>query len=271
MPSCGLKRHVVSYLRSSHKRPSKKLGQSFLIDCSVAKRIAYSVWGTVYEIGVGLGSLTFFLSKRAPYVVGIEVDENLARYMWETLSLQNVDLIIGDALHFIPKYKFDSIVSNVPYSISSPLFLHLCKHLRFENAVLMFQKEFAERLLAAPGSKKYGRLTILSSLCFYVEPLFYVKREAFIPSPKIDSLVLKVVKKSVDKTALNLVEEVTRRIFTYRRRVLRWVLKKEFCAVNAPKGLGDKRVYTLSPQEMIELAFWLYDKGYIEPPINDRP
>src|SRR4030042_3085756 len=134
----------------------KNLGQNFLIDKNIAilevKQANIESDDTVLEIGPGLGILTKLLAEKAKRVIAIEIDENLINKLKKTLP-ENVDLIHEDALNidFETLPKFNKIVSNLPYQISSPITFKFLDY-DFESAILIYQKEFAERLVAKPGS-----------------------------------------------------------------------------------------------------------------------
>ena len=142
-------------------RPTKNLGQNFLTDPSIIQsQVEFANLtnrDTVLEIGAGLGNLTLELSAHARKVITIEKDKKLGGYL-KTIVPDNVELIIGDALD-LDFPRFDKIVANLPYKISSPLSFKLMDY-EFESAILMYQREFADRIVASPGSKKYGRLTV---------------------------------------------------------------------------------------------------------------
>jgi len=143
----------------------------------------------VLEVGAGLGFLTQLLSRRCKRVIAVEVDPKLIRILREQLhGLQNVDLIEGDILK-VSVPPFDKVVSTPPYSISSPMLFWLLER-KFDCAVLTFQKEFAERLVASVGSKDYGRLTVTTYYRAEAELLDYVPREMFYPQPDVDSMVV---------------------------------------------------------------------------------
>ncbi len=253
--TCGLRRYVKHFLSQTGFRPRKRRGQSFLVDCRVAEKVAEEAAAEeVYEIGVGLGSLTFYLSRTSSHVVGVEIEEKLARYTRENLGIPNLDLIVADALKIVPGRHVESVASSVPYSISSPLIVHLCRNVAFTKAVLILQKEFAERLLAKPGAKNYGRISVLSSLCFTTEKLFNVSRKSFLPSPEVDSVALRLSKKALSPSTLEAVEKVTGKLFTYRRRLLRSALKKAYPGAQPPPSLENRRVYQITPQEFLLLA-----------------
>jgi len=141
--------------------PTKSKGQNFLVDGRVADRqIEYaqlSSSDTALEVGPGLGVLTSRLAARAGKVIAIETDSKLAAYLRDELP-ENVELIEGDALE-VPFPPFTKFVSNLPYSISSPIIFKLLEH-GFQRGVVMLQKEFAERMVAAPDTDDYSRLTV---------------------------------------------------------------------------------------------------------------
>ena len=141
-------------------RPKKSLGQHFLVDSRVALRhVGHAAIGssdTVLEIGPGLGILTRLLAERARHVVAIEADRRFAAYLRE--SLPDVEVIEGDALA-IEWPRFDVMASNLPYQISSPLTFRLLGE-PFRRAVLMYQWEFARRMIAKPATADYSRLSV---------------------------------------------------------------------------------------------------------------
>lgn len=201
MPQYGLTKKELN----KHKlAPSKKFGQNFLVHKNTAENIASCARlqpeDTVLEVGVGLGALTLPLAARAKRVIGIEIDSGLVAYHEQEGDLpSNVTLIHGDIL----KLDFDElrkecqgklkIVANLPYSISNPFLFTLIENKEhLESATVMFQKEVADRLLAAAGTKQYGIPTILLQSCASVEKLMTVKPAEFHPRPKIDSIVVRL-------------------------------------------------------------------------------
>jgi 16S rRNA (adenine1518-N6/adenine1519-N6)-dimethyltransferase len=195
---------IKNILKNNELAPKKKLGQNFLVHQATSERIVelsgVTKDDTVFEIGVGLGSLTAPLANRAGKVIGIEVDAGIVRYHKEHDSLpDNVTLIHQDILKTdFSQLAVDSggslkIIANLPYSISNPL---LFKFLDHKNemawAVLMLQKEVGMRLCAAPGTKEYGILSVLFAGCATVKDLLHVSPEQFHPRPKVDSVVVKI-------------------------------------------------------------------------------
>jgi 16S rRNA (adenine1518-N6/adenine1519-N6)-dimethyltransferase len=168
-------------------RPRKGLGQHFLVDLRVgARHIAHAQVGpsdTVLEIGPGLGVLTRALAAVARRVIAIEADRRFVSYLRK--SVPEADVIEGDALK-VEWPPFDVMASNLPYRISSPLTFRLLDA-AFDRAVLMYQWEFARRMVARPGSPDYSRLSVGVYRRASCEILERVPRNAFYPPPKIDS------------------------------------------------------------------------------------
>jgi 16S rRNA (adenine1518-N6/adenine1519-N6)-dimethyltransferase len=214
---------VKSILDELRVRPDKRWGQNFLLDMTVLERqlkaARLSGGDTVLEVGAGLGVLTWELAARSRRVVSYEADPRLAEYLKEGLP-GNVDLQVADALEedWPP---FDKMVANIPYSISSPLLFKLLET-DFALAVLLMQKEFADRLAATPRTKAYGRLTVSTARLANVEILEVVPPTAFYPPPKVESaLVLITPSKSFPIADKPLFDEMLRVVFSQRRKMLR--------------------------------------------------
>ncbi len=166
--------------------------QHFLIDDQVLDRIIgygnLNRSDVVLEIGAGYGNLTELLTKRAGKVIAIEMDHELAASI---NRFPNLEVVVGDALKMdFP--GFNKVISNLPYSISSPVTFKLLRH-KFDLGILMYQYEFAKRMVAAPGSRDYGRLSITVQYYANVEILEVVPQSAFRPMPEVKSAVLKLV------------------------------------------------------------------------------
>ncbi len=195
---------IKQILQDRKLAPSKKLGQNFLVHRHTADTIAELAVGenraTVVEVGVGLGSLTLPLAARVDTIIGLEVDSGIIRWHREQNDLpSNVTVLHQDIL----KADFAElarqcggrlrIVANLPYSISNPLlFKLLAEQNHMESAVLMLQKEVAQRLTAAVGTKEYGVLTVLLGPCATMTALLDVGPAEFHPRPKVDSQVVRV-------------------------------------------------------------------------------
>ncbi len=156
----------------------------------------------ILEIGPGFGALTAALAQRAKKVVSVELDEALAPVLKATLAgFDNVELVFSDIMKIniqaLLKTHFGtmpvSVAANLPYYVTTPILMRLLEEkLPFTDIVVMVQKEVAERIVASPGGKEYGALTLAVS--YYAEPsiIAYVPKESFIPSPKVDSAVVKM-------------------------------------------------------------------------------
>ena len=171
-------------------RASKGLGQHFLLDERVADRhielARIDEGDVVLEIGPGLGILTERLLEKAAKVLAVERDRRLARALRDLDG--NLEVIEGDAVR-VPLPAFDKVVSNLPYQISSPITFRLLD-LSFDRAALMYQREFAERLVAKPGTEEYSRLAVKAYVRCRAEIAERVSRAAFWPQPKVDSAIV---------------------------------------------------------------------------------
>jgi len=211
-------------LDSLELHPSKRLGQSFLINQRiVTEQINFAELNQddlVLEIGPGLGVLTIELAKYVRKVVAIEYDKKLYSYLAGILP-GNVELILGDALA-IEFPNFTKLVSNIPYQISSPLIFKLTDYL-FESAIIMLQTEFARRLTAQPNSKDYSRLTVMASYHFDIDFLCAVPKTSFFPKPKIDSVLIKFrpKKQKIHPVSEQLFFKLVKIIFSERRKMIK--------------------------------------------------
>jgi len=251
-------------LRHYRVFPKKRLGQNFVIDRTLLERmISYASLDeedTVLEVGAGLGFLTELLSKKCKRVVAVEIDSRLVNVLRNQFrGLQNVDLIEGDVLK-VSVPPFNKVVSTPPYSISSPLLFWLLDR-KFNCAVLAFQKELAERLVAPVGSKDYGRLTVSTYYRAEVEQLDYVPRNMFYPPPDVDSIVVRLKPKPppFQVKEEETFSELVRVLFTQRNKKVRnavipFLQKRGVTGPNATKIADsllfhDKRVRELAPED----------------------
>jgi len=211
----------------------------------------------VLEVGAGFGFLTQLLSSKCKKVVAVEVDPPFVSFLRKQLqSLKNVELIEGDILKVSLPF-FNKVVSTPPYSISSPLLFRLLER-NFDSAVLIFQKEFAERLAASVGTKDYGRLTVTIYYRADVELLDYVPRTMFYPPPDVDSLIVRLKPRAPPFHVKNeaIFFELVRTLFTQRNKKVRNALilflrKRELSREDAVE-LADSIVY--SSKRVRELA-----------------
>lgn len=235
----------------------KKLGQNFLIDPNIAQlEINYANINKddiVLEVGPGRGILTNLLAKKAKKVIAIEIDKNLFESLKETLP-SNVILINNDILKINLKYlpKFNKVVSNLPYWISSPFTFKLLEY-NFDLAILLYQKEFAERIVAKPGSKKYSRLSVNVYYKSKCSLLRIISKDVFYPVPKVDSAVVKLIPR---KTSPFYVEneiffkDFLNVIFSQRRKKIKNIIKSKYGISLNNSYFKNKRVDNLTPKEL---------------------
>jgi 16S rRNA (adenine1518-N6/adenine1519-N6)-dimethyltransferase len=228
-------------IRRHDLRAKKSLGQNFLLDLNLTARIARAAapldTATIIEIGPGPGGLTrALLAEGARRVIAIERDERAIAALNEIEAHYpgRLTVIAGDALDFDPHGLLDDgparIVANLPYNIATPLLIGWLTATPwppwYDQMVLMFQREVAERLVAAPGSKTYGRLSVLTGWRTQAKILFDVAPSAFVPAPKVTSSVVRLVPRAestpCDASAL---QRVTEAAFGQRRKMLRQSLK----------------------------------------------
>ena len=256
-PLQGEDRRFDSAPAHHSRRKQKMLGQNFLIDSNISKRIVDSAeiskGEKILEIGPGRGALTELLSSKGN-LIAIEKDKWLAVVLKQKFK-ENVEIIEGDILKWdVP--PIDVIVANLPYSISSPILFRLFNY-EWTRAVLMFQEEFANRLVAKPGSKIYGRLSVMANHFVDTKKLFKVSKTAFQPQPKIHSQVVKLVRREPDYKLddFDTFEKVVKSIFTHRRKKIRNCIKLTFPNLDLDNlNYMDLRAEILTPSEIAELS-----------------
>jgi len=194
---------IKEILHSQQLAPSRERGQNFLANPQVAARIVAEAGltkdDTVIELGVGLASLTLPLASQAGRVIGLEVDRGIVEWharskcLPDNVTLVHEDLLQADYKKLAGKYGKLKILANLPYSVSSPLLFKLLENAScISFAVLMLQKEMAQRLSAAKDTKEYGILTVLFAPYTEVRQLFSVGPGNFHPRPKVDSSVVRL-------------------------------------------------------------------------------
>ncbi|EKN70304.1 ribosomal RNA small subunit methyltransferase A [Neobacillus bataviensis LMG 21833] len=265
----------------------KSLGQNFLIDTNILKKIVsfanlHENSGAI-EIGPGIGALTEQLARSSKKVVAFEIDQRLLPILQDTLSpYENVEIIHKDVLEAdvqtVMEEEFKDIddimvVANLPYYVTTPIIMKLLEdHLPIRGIVCMLQKEVADRISAKPGTKDYGSLSIAIQYYTEAETVMIVPKTVFVPQPNVDSAVIRLTKR--EKPAVSVKDEafffqVTRSSFAQRRKTLLNNLtsqlpdgkqKKEeiLAALDASGVEPSRRGETLSLEEFGRLADELY-------------
>ena len=269
---------------TEHVRAKKSLGQNFLVDPNIQRKIVEALapaeQDTVVEIGPGLGALTHHLVELVGRLIAIELDDRLAERLHDQLGGRpNFTLIHQDALQVdfsalrLPAdYK---AIGNIPYNITTPLIFKLLERdTRPAVIVLMVQKEVANRVAAPAGDKEYGALSVGVQSVARAERLFTVGRGSFKPAPNVDSAILRIT--PFDPPALTVPEEgdlrtLTRTTFSQRRKQLQKILRSTpayECTIeqlNEIEAAADvkltDRPENLSPEAFIRLARALREHG----------
>lgn len=237
-PTIAKKEVTLHILRSFGIHMSKKLGQNFLIDEQIVNGIVQAAnindGEEILEIGPGIGTLTQGLAEAGAAVTAVEIDRHLLDVLEKTLSgYHNVRVVHGDILRLDiareMKTEGYKVVANLPYYITTPIIMGLLEQrLPLKLLVTMVQKEVAERMVACPGSKDYGALSV--AVQYYTEPeiMFLVPPSSFIPPPAVDSAVIRCTVRSQPPVMLHnekLFFRVVKAAFSQRRKTLANALK----------------------------------------------
>ena len=238
-----------------HVKPKKRLGQHFLTDENIAKKIVNNLSKNdfVVEIGPGTGVLTKYLMQKTPNLKVIEIDKESVAFLETTYPEIKPQIINADFLQsdisklFVEEF---AIIGNFPYNISSQIFFKIIhnRH-KIPEVVGMIQKEVAERLTAPPGNKTYGILTVILGAFYEIKYLFTVSENVFNPPPRIKSAVVKLIRK--ENFTLNCNEkffmQVVKTAFNQRRKTLRNSLKGML-----PAGFDHTqyKIFTKRPEQL---------------------
>jgi len=227
----SIKRELAEYGLT----PRKRWGQHFLVDRNILGKVVRAAelenGDVILEIGPGLGEMTLALARQVKKVIAVEIDRKLVEILKEkTADFSNIMVTEGDVL----KISFEQlyrqghqqlkVVANLPYQISTPLLFRFIESKQlFSTLTLMLQREVAERMIASPGGKDYGPLSIFTQSVSDLSIKFYIKPSAFFPPPKVESAVIHMVWK--ERPLVKLEEEgwfkkVVKGCFSYRRKRL---------------------------------------------------
>ena len=258
-------------LRKHRILPNRLLGQNFMVESHIFTKLSgYASLGksdVVLEVGAGFGFLTRFLSNSCKSVLAVEKDPCVAEVLREQLrGVANVTIVEGDVLKaHVP--VFNKVASIPPYQISSRLLMWLFNR-GFDCAVLIFQKEFANRLVASAGTEDYGWLTVFTYCVAEVELLDAVPKWMFFPQPEVDSVIVRLTKRKsapFEVKDLALFRQMLKLVFAERNkkvsnaflpfiRSVRGFSAEEAKKVVCGLPFREKRVRTLSPEDFGELA-----------------
>ena len=266
-------------------KPKKFLGQHFLKDLKVAQDIADTVDACpelpILEVGPGMGVLTQFLLPKERQVKVVEVDYESVAYLREAYPQLEENIIEDDFLKMNLHRLFDDqpfvLTGNYPYNISSQIFFKMLENKELRPCCTgMIQKEVAERIAAAPGSKTYGILSVLIQAWYDVEYLFTVHEHVFNPPPKVKSAVIRMTRNDKLQLGCNerLFKQVVKTTFNQRRKTLRNSIKPilgKDCPLTEDI-IFNKRPEQLSVQEFVELTNKVEEalRETNEKPINDN-
>lgn len=214
---------------------SKSLGQNFLIDGNIVRKIVSDAGigkdDYVLEIGPGIGTLTEELALNAKKVVAVEIDERLLPILDDTLSdYDNVEIVHSDILKIDINRLIDEklnggpikVVANLPYYVTTPIIAKLIEEeLNIDSIIVMIQREVADRIAASPDTKQYGSLTVFVNYYSNPEMLITVPKTVFMPRPKVDSAVVKLnIKESFQDVDKKLFFKIVRTAFNQRRKTI---------------------------------------------------
>jgi 16S rRNA (adenine1518-N6/adenine1519-N6)-dimethyltransferase len=212
--------------------PRKRFGQNFLTDQTVLFDIIRAIDpqpdDAMVEIGPGLAAMTSLLLERLSHLHVVELDRDLVERLKKRFDPKRLTVHAGDALQFdfaalVPEEGKLRVVGNLPYNISSPLLFHLAEIApQVKDQHFMLQKEVVERMAAEPGSKTYGRLSVMLQWRYHMELLFIVPPSAFDPPPQVDSAIVRMIPlPNPLRCDAGKLEQVVQKAFSQRRKVLR--------------------------------------------------
>ena len=262
MPNLEVCPFIRTFAPMKQVRPKKNLGQHFLTDLNIAKRIADTVDACpeipVLEVGPGMGVMTQYLvEKPRPFKV-VEIDRESVAYLQENFPRLRDNIIGGDFLRMDLHEVFDGqqfvLTGNYPYDISSQIFFKMLDNKDLIPCCTgMIQHEVAVRMASQPGNKQYGILSVLIQAWYNVEYLFTVEPGVFNPPPKVQSAVIRMTRNEV--TDLGCDEQLFRRVvkatFNQRRKMLRVSLRQIFDAAHpAPAGFFEHDIMTRRPEQL---------------------
>jgi len=247
----------------------KKFGQNFLKDSSIIHSIIQSIQplqdDLFVEIGPGLGALTKPLLEKTKHLFAIELDRDIVNWMQNQYSKNNITIFNEDVLNF-NFHQFDKkirIVGNLPYNISTPILFKCIEDIKtIADLHFMLQKEVVDRMIAAPSSSEYGRLSVMLQYYFAMEHLVHVPKESFDPEPRVESSFVRLipydnypfVAKNIDQFGI-----IVKEAFSQRRKTIRNTLKN-FMNANDFENIDinpQLRAENLSVSDFVKISNYL--------------
>lgn len=263
--------------RPDSLRPRKSLGQHFLRDENIARKIVAAIDPapdqSILEVGAGRGALTKYLASRVRRLIAVEIDPRAARVLREAFAGAGVEIVMGDFLTLeisgLLRGRAGAsrgrvrIVGNIPYNITSPILFHVLENrASIIDCTFMMQKEVARRLVAVPRTKAYGILSVLFQMFADVRLLFDVSAHAFTPRPRVTSSVVRLTLLPAPRYPLRSEEffrTIVRAAFGKRRKTLRNSLAPHLAATPVAPAIDlQRRAEQLSVAELAELSNLLY-------------
>ncbi len=263
--------------KNRQHRPKKSLGQNFLVDGNLQRKIVEALdprpEDAILEVGPGRGALTRHLAGRCKDLYLVELDDELAQELkggvarLPGVQVLNLDILEVDLGDLTPQVEALKVVGNIPYNITTPILFHLLQRPRPREILIMVQKEVGERILAEPGNGDYGALTVGVRSVARVERVLKVPASAFRPVPGVDSVVIRVT--PLRPEPLTLLEEeslraLTRAAFQQRRKQFQAILRnnpemalshEEVGEVESATGFDlQQRPETFSPEDFLRLS-----------------
>jgi 16S rRNA (adenine1518-N6/adenine1519-N6)-dimethyltransferase len=246
-------------------KPKKSLGQHFLKDTNIARKIVGSLtlkgYTDILEIGSGTGILTEYILKLGMrQICLVEIDSSAVEILKKKYDCQNSKIIHGDFLSMDLGSLFPgkfAIIGNLPYNVSSQIFFKIIEHKdKVAEVICMVQKEVAQRISSPPGTRVYGILSVLLQAYFNIEYLFSVNETVFVPQPKVKSSVLRLTRNERKELRCNeeLFKRVVKTAFNQRRKILRNSLKSILLNLEIYGELFAMRPEQLSVGQFIEIT-----------------
>ena len=255
---------IQEILKKNNVKINRGLGQNFIFDLNLTDKIVKQskpIASTVIEIGSGPGALTrSILKNKSAIVYAIDKDIQSKNMLSElkTIYQDRLEIITDDALNY-PIWKLGEsprqVIANLPYNVGTKMLITWLKYIQnFDLLTLMFQKEVAERIIAVPGSRNYGRLSILTNWLTQSSKLFDIPSDAFVPKPKVTSTViqLKPLSKPLYNVSFESLEKITQLAFSQKRKMLKSSLKE----INGEKILEELNISpNLRPEQLSVVEF----------------